>query len=141
MLGDIFGSLFAWSWTGHGALTGFAIAYAIGRLVSAGRTYILQRIDSVYNDMRKEGVYASKGGSGNVYFDPNEASQIQKEYSDDSGSIPAEVTHAFYVFSSLPSTVQCEDLHAGNIPWGVGEVLDSTGQVRHFMRSRPEVSS
>ena len=40
-----------------------------------------------------------------------------------------------FLFRGLPGIVQRTDLHVGNIPWGVGEFLDSNGQVRHFMRS------
>jgi hypothetical protein len=139
MLIDTLAPLFAWSWSGHGQLTSIAIAYAIAKLISASKSYVLKRIDNIYTDMKKDGAY-SGDGIDNFYFDEGGASAIQKEYPA-AGSLSGEVTHASYALSTLPGIVQREDLHIGNIPWGIGEFLDSTGQVRHFMRSQPEISS
>src|SRR5262249_25006802 len=64
-----------------------------------------------------------------------------KDVGRDREPSPGQVEAALRtLLAGLPGKVQRADLHAGNIPWGVGEILDSNGQVRHFMRSTQQTT-
>jgi hypothetical protein len=80
---------------------------------------------------------------GNATFDDGQTSaekslhnRIQQEQ-----AIPDSVASTMMVrlFSDVPSRVQWEDAHLGNIP-SIDEKLERDSQVRHFMRSRADVT-
>jgi hypothetical protein len=133
MLLDPFAPLFAWSWTGHGALTSIGVAFAILKLITLGKSAVLAQLARLNTEVWR---YDDEGGP-----DTTREAEITKIVSDATGSMPGDAAQVAALFSDVPTRVQVEDIHYGNIPWGVGEALDSTGQVRHFMRSRPEVTS
>jgi hypothetical protein len=108
------------------------IAYAIIQLVRLGKSEVLRRFDELFHE------YKDPDGETT---DGSKSLDIQDEYAKEYGSVPNDVCHLAYLFSGLPRRVQYEDIHIGNAPWGIGEALDATGQVRHFMRSRPEITS
>jgi hypothetical protein len=121
--------LFAWSWDGHGNLTTLALAAAIAQLIRLGKSDLMKRFFRLYralpqmpsDPMRKPNLYE------NVDRDPTPPNvQMQSALQ--------------FLFRELPGIVQRTDLHVGNIPWGVGEFLDSNGQVRHFMRSTSQTT-
>jgi hypothetical protein len=125
--------LFAWSWSGHGSLTAIGVAFAILRLITEGKTTILGRLAGLTSEVWR---YDDEGGP-----DTTREAEITKTVSDSVGSMPGDAAQVASLFSDLPTRVQVEDIHAGNIPWGVGETLDPlNGQVRHFMRSSPAVT-
>jgi hypothetical protein len=129
---DIFSPLLAWSWAGHGNLTSIGIGLAILKMITLGKSALLKQLGALSSGVWR---YDEEGP------DTVREAEITKQVSDADRSPPADAAAVARLFSDLPTRVQVEDIHLGNIPWGVGEALDSTGQVRHFMRSRPEVTS
>jgi hypothetical protein len=123
--------LFAWSWHGHGRLTALALAAAITQVARLGKSDLWKRLLRLYasyiTQMRQERGGQKHGLYKDVGTDP-EPSSGQVE------------TALGTLLAGLPGMVQRADLHPGNIPWGVGEFLDSNGQVRHFMRSTQQTT-
>jgi len=112
--------LFAWSWTGHGALTSAAVTAAISQFVTLGKSFLEKRFVEIYK----------------VWL----AFQLSKPESAGPPRTSAQDC-LLEMMAILPSRVQREDIHPANIPV-IGEPLNpKTGQVRHFMRSSASVSS
>jgi hypothetical protein len=105
--------LLAWTWTGHGQLTSYAVTAAIAQFFMLGKSFLENRFVEI------EKVW--KGVVGKT---------IAKDCLQD-------------MLDTLPGDVQREDIHPANFPyWHWGEKLNpSSGQVRHFMRSSIAVSS
>jgi hypothetical protein len=126
--------LFAWSWTGHGSLTGLALTAAIARFMPAATTFVLARLKQILS--------CQPSFDTALDFSP-------PSFRPPENPRPATEFEVAQLFGELPSIVQHEDIHAGNIPHipvpivgGLsGEYLDADGQARHYMRSRPDVSS
>jgi len=105
--------LLAWTWTGHGLLTSYAVGAAIAQFFMLGKSFLENRfveIEKVWKD-----------GFGKTFA---------KDCLQD-------------MLDKMPGDVQREDIHPANIPiWPLGENCNPTsGQVRHFMRSSLAVSS
>ncbi len=137
----MFTALFAWSWTGHGQLTAMGVTFAVAQFLILASKAVLKRfleIDAI--------MVAKNSGEGDL-------SPLRKERREESETvrglrdkpeqtIPAAVAGRVVarMLSDLPSRVQHEDIHAGNIP-SLGEFFERDSQVRHFMRSREDVTS
>jgi hypothetical protein len=116
--------LLAWSWDGHGQLTALAVAAALAQLVRLGKSDLMKRFLRLFRDFTR---FTREGGrTTNLYED------VERDPEPPGDQVQRALTS---LFAGLPGIVQRTDLHLGNIPWGVGEFLDSNGQVRHFMRS------
>ena len=116
------GPIFAWSWDGHG-LHALAMAAAIAQLMRLGKS----DLDERFLRLHREFVRFTSGGG--------RTTNLYETWTDPVPSGEQIQPALRFLFRGLPGIVQRTDLHVGNIPWGVGEFLDSNGQVRHFMRS------
>ena len=117
--------LLAWSWDGHGSLTATAVASAVAYFVRVARPELLSRFDLLRISM-------AAGRRENAFKNLATAPKP---------SVPHLTNVMTALFKPLPTIVQNTDIHVGNIPFfGLGEFLDSAGQVRHFMRSTPGTS-
>jgi hypothetical protein len=122
--------LFAWSWAGHGQMTVGAIVIAIARLIPLGKVTVMQRLNQF--------------GALQAGFDKNTFGSTPSKKSAERieavvkgvehHSLTAMQENLIHLFEDLPSLVQEQDLHIGNIPV-IGEHLEKDAQVRHFMRS------
>jgi hypothetical protein len=122
--------LFAWSWDGHGSLTALALATAITQVARLGKSELGKRL------LRLRANYTTFMTTGR-----GQKSGLYKDVGTDPEPSPGDVEAALKpLMAGLAGMVQRADLHAGNIPWGIGEFLDSNGQVRHFMRSTKETT-
>jgi hypothetical protein len=156
MLLDLFPPLFAWSAEGHAALTSLAFTGALARLITHKNGYLFQQIHRHYAALVTYGVYspfvvlyhaAGKAACRLIteHVDPNlkTADLDGSNFRRDMNANPVVRGHydreVAYLFEDLPEIVVDEDVHPGNIP-GIGEKLQHDSQVRHFMRSRPDVS-
>lgn len=124
-------SLFlAWSWFGHGQLTQIALAYGISQFVALRKIFVLKRLrqfEAVQSAIETD-VLGSPG------FPPTET-EVNKFLEELERHPPSDVEKQLSrLLSALPSWVQEEDIHRGNIP-GIGESLEKDSQVRHYMRS------
>jgi hypothetical protein len=129
-----FAPFFAWSWTGHGTLTSVGVGVAIMQLITFGKSAILAQLAKLNKEVWH---YDDEGGPDAV-----REAEITKQVADEIGSMPGDAAAAAALFSDLPTRVQVEDIHPTNIPKvGAWIDLDSTGQVKHFMRSKEQVSS
>ena len=120
----MFEPMFAWSWDGHGQLTTVALLTAISQLVRLGKSDMMKRFVRLAREKKRIDFGAQR--STNLY---------DKVDQDPVPSVDQAQETLRTLFDGLKGIVQRTDIHAGNIPWGVGEFLDSNGQVRHFMRS------
>ncbi len=111
--------LFAWSWGGHGQITTAAIGLTISAMIQLRRIDLSTKLIELAKKVRS---FKTTGGN----FDGPQVVDLGSALK--------------YLLNDLPQYVQEVDLHAGNSPIG-GELLDSTGQVRHFMRSKENVTS
>lgn len=136
----MFTALFAWSWTGHGQLTAMGVTFAVAQFLILASKALLKRfleIDAI--------IMAKQTGEGDLSplrKDRREESETVRGLRDKpEQAIPAAVAGRVVarLLSDLPGRVQREDLHAGNVP-SLGEKLERDSQVRHFMRSRPDVT-
>jgi hypothetical protein len=119
-------TLIAWSWDGHGRLTTLALAAAINQLLVLGKSDLLKRIYRLFQASINVLVQEYGSSGSHLYKGLDDAPVPSTDQCR--GALNS-------LFVSLPLKVQETDLHLGNIPWGIGEFLDSNGQVRHFMRS------
>jgi hypothetical protein len=124
--------LFAWSWDGHGRLTALALAAAISQLVRLGKSDLMKRIYRLFQESIQDVAQEYGSPTSHLYKDLDKAPVPSTDQSRSALNS---------LFSSLPGRVQTADIHLGNIPWGIGEFLDSNGQVRHFMRSTEKTSA
>jgi hypothetical protein len=123
--------LFAWSWDGHGRLTAMALAAAITQVARLGKSDLWKRLLRLYTNYITQMREEWGGKQSGLYQD------LGKDPEPTSAQVEAALGT---LLAGLPGKVQRADLHMGNIPWGVGEFLDSNGQVRHFMRSTPQTT-
>jgi hypothetical protein len=131
---DHFSLLFAFSSDGHTQLTCIGIALAIARLIASRQAAIVAVLGKLGAKQEDRDDFDDSGSS--------DLDGIKDDYRKEMGSITADAGHALSLFWDLPGRVVDQDVHLGNIPWfGLGEKLEHDSQVRHFMRSRPEVSS
>jgi hypothetical protein len=120
----------AWSWFGHGQLTEMGLAFAISQFVNLRKMFVLKRLKKF--ETVQSAIEADTLGSPG--FPPTEK-EVNKFLEDQEKHTPTgEEQSLVRLFSELPSWVQEEDLHRGNIP-KVGEWLEKDSQVRHYMRS------
>jgi hypothetical protein len=138
----MFTALFAWSWTGHGQLTEMGVIFAIAQLIALGSKSLLKRFVDIEN-MRTAKREEMKRLPGNATFDAGQTAaekSLNARLQQEQG-VPESVVRTVMVrlFSDLPGRVQTEDIHLGNIP-SIGETLERDSQVRHFMRSRADVT-
>jgi hypothetical protein len=125
--------LFAWSWTGHGLLTAAALTVVIARWAPLASTYLLTRLKQI--------LLCQPSYDLALNFSP-------PSFAPPTTPVPATAIDLQRLFGDLPLFVQKADIHAGNIPnipipvIGIlsGQYLDPDGQVRHYMRSRPNIS-
>jgi hypothetical protein len=156
MLDALFTPLFAWSSHGHAELTSLGLAVAIAKLVASGKTYFLRQL-SKYRV--KIGSYGSAEEGMAISEGAGEAGgQYIIQHTEDPALVPDDLDRGAVrralnlegvalsdadveiFFAPLPGIVVFEDIHLGNIP-NHGEQLERDSQVRHFMRSRPDVTS
>jgi hypothetical protein len=150
----MFALLLGWSWTGHGQLTELALALAIAKLLPMGKVFILKRLGQIaqLKSIVKEAAFgalkSTLGLGGNLFKSAVEDAaasrvpQLAKSKQEITTLLskldnhPAGLNEQELVrlFGDLPSRVQEEDLHIGNIP-NVGQYLEKDSQMRHFMRS------
>ena len=120
----------AWSWFAHGQLTQMALAYAISQFAALGKPFVLKRLrqfEAVQSAIESDAL-------GSPGFPPTEK-EVDKFLVELENHPPTTVENQVVrLFSALPSWVQEEDIHRGNIP-GIGESLEKDSQVRHYMRS------
>jgi hypothetical protein len=120
----------AWSWFGHGELTEMALAVGISQFVNLGKTFVLKRLkkfETVQSAIETEVL-------GRPGFPPTEK-EVNKFLEDQDKHPPTGAEQSLVrLFSELPSWVQEEDIHRGNIP-KIGEWMETDSQVRHYMRS------
>jgi hypothetical protein len=125
-----FSFFLAWSWFGHGQLTQIALGFGISQFVALGKTFVLQRLrqfEAVESAIETDAL-------GSPGFPPTEK-EVNKFLEELEHHPPTSVERQLVrLFSALPSWVQEEDIHRGNIP-GIGESLEKDSQVRHYMRS------
>ena len=120
----------AWSWFGHGQLTEMGLAFAISQFVNLRKMFVLKRLKKF--EAVQSAIEADILGSPG--FPPTEK-EVNKFLEDQEKHAPTgEEQSLVRLFSELPSWVQEEDLHRGNIP-KIGEWLEKDSQVRHYMRS------
>jgi hypothetical protein len=134
--------LFAWSWGGHGQMTVAAIALAIARLIPLGKVAVMRRL----NQFGKLRAGADRGSFGST---PSKqaAARIEADLKGIDGQSPTTMQqNLIHLFEDLPSIVQEQDLHLGNLPY-VGEYVgyipiigagQQNAQIRHFMRSHKD---
>jgi hypothetical protein len=120
----------AWSWFGHGQLTEMALAYGISQFAILRKLFVLKRLrqfEAVQSAIEEEAL-------GQPGFPPTE--KEVKKFLEDQVKRPSTSAEQSLVrlFSELPSWVQEEDIHRGNIP-KIGEWMEQDSQVRHYMRS------
>ncbi len=132
---------FAWSWEGHGQLTCGVLAFAIARLVPMGKTYVMKRLNE-FAALRTAIETAALGSAG---YRPTE-NQVTDYLKRVEGQAPNVMQqNLIRLFDGLPTMVQEEDLHIGNIP-NIGKVpiigkpIAKDAQIRHFMRSTEETT-
>jgi hypothetical protein len=138
----MFSALFAWSWTGHGQLTEMGVAFAIAQFLIHGSKSVLRRFFDIENMRTKQREELKRrpgsatSDSGQISAEKSMRTRLEQEQ-----IVPESVARTVMVrlFSDLPQRVQTEDIHPGNIP-SVGETLERDSQVRHFMRSRADVT-
>jgi hypothetical protein len=142
---EVFAPVFAWNWFGHGELTSLGLGLAMARLIVMGKTYILERFRRLatpgdWENARRQEIedkFRSEMGSAPTAEDRGTGFKVYP---------PSPADYPIVLFSGLPHKVQMADLHAGNVVGyvfgaGAGERAETDSQVRHFMRSRPEVTS
>lgn len=138
----MFSALFAWSWTGHGQLTEMGVVFAIAQFLIQGSKAVLKRCFDIEN-MRTKKREEVKRLPGSATSDAGQtaAEKGLKDRLQQDQTVPESVSRTVMIrlFSDLPGRVQFEDIHLGNVP-SVGETLERDSQVRHFMRSRAEVT-
>jgi hypothetical protein len=119
-------TVLAWSWDGHGRITALALAAAINQLILLGKSDLMKRIYRLFQQSINVLVQEYGSSGSHLYKD---LEKVPVPSADQSRNALNRLMVA------LPGKVQETDIHLGNIPWGIGEFLDSNGQVRHFMRS------
>jgi hypothetical protein len=120
----------AWSWFGHGQLTEAGLAFAISNFVALGKVYVLKRLHEF--QAIKSGIETSALGSPG--FPPTEK-EVNRFLTELEKRSPTPTEESLVrLFDDLPTRVQEEDIHRGNIPV-IGEYLEEDSQVRHYMRS------
>jgi hypothetical protein len=131
--------LFAWSWSGHGQMTVAAIAVAISQLIPIGKMAVMRRLNQ-FGALRADADRGSFGPSTSKQT----AARIEAKLKQVEVQAPTTMQqNLIHLFEGLPSIVQAQDLHLGNLPY-VGEYVgyipiigvgQQNAQVRHFMRS------
>jgi hypothetical protein len=122
--------ILAWSWFGHGQLTQIALAYGISQFVALSKPFVLKRL-SQFEAVQSAIETDALGSPG---FPPTE-NEVNKFLEEQEKHPPTGVERQLVrLFSALPTQVQEEDIHRGNIP-GIGENLEKDSQVRHYLRS------
>src|SRR5262249_40662948 len=109
----MFDPLLAWSWTGHGQLTALGLAWAISKLVPLGKTFVLQRLHQ-FSAIRQAIEIDSLGTPGFPPTDKEVADELKKIENHSPSMMEQSL---ILLFDDLPSRVQTEDIHVGNIPW------------------------
>jgi hypothetical protein len=124
----MFDCVFAWSWTGHGELTTLGVALAISQFVMVAKSTMLAKLHrfSVVKRNIRDGYADEK-------LIKDELARLEKH---PPSSVEQDLV---FLFDMLPSSVQEEDLHLGNIP-RIGDHLETDSQVRHYMRSNSTVT-
>jgi hypothetical protein len=132
--------LFGWSWGGHGQMTAGAIVFAIARLIPLGKVLVMKRLNE-FGALRlasDKNTFGSTPGK-------KEGERIEAIVKGVEHHAPTTMQqNLIHLFEDLPSLVQEQDLHIGNLPV-VGEYLGQipiigplagkNPQIRHFMRS------
>jgi hypothetical protein len=139
MITDTFTTLWAFSSDGHYQLTCMGVALAVARLLLQGKTGLVTQLGELYQSAKKS--LEAESSWKQIAMEP-----IKKAYRDEMDSLPDNAETALHLFFDMPDRVVSEDVHTGNIVGyvagaGAGEASERDNQVRHFMRSRPEVSS
>jgi hypothetical protein len=120
----------AWSWFGHGQLTEMGLAFAISQFMNLRKLFVLKRLRQ-FEKVQSAIETAALGSPG---FPPTEK-EVNKFLEEQEKRSPTDTEQSLVrLFSELPTWVQEEDIHRGNIP-KIGESLEKDSQVRHFMRS------
>ena len=120
----------AWSWFGHGQLTEMGLAFAISQFMNLRKLFVLKRLGQ-FEKLQSAIETAALGSPG---FPPTEK-EVKKFLEEQEKRSPTDTEQSLVrLFSELPTWVQEEDIHRGNIP-KIGESLEKDSQVRHFMRS------
>ena len=120
----------AWSCFGHGQLTEMGLAFAISQFMNLRKLFVLKRLRQ-FEKVQSAIETAALGSPG---FPPTEK-EVNKFLEEQEKRSPTDTAQSLVrLFSELPTWVQEEDIHRGNIP-KIGESLEKDSQVRHFMRS------
>jgi hypothetical protein len=127
--------LFAWNWVGHGQLTSMALGLAIAHFIPAASKLVLKRLKFIAD--WRSGINQSTFGRPD--YPPSEREVAKYVQEVEKGPISPSAATLIRAFFDLPGSVQEQDIHRGNIP-SIGESLEKDSQVRHFMRSRPDVT-
>jgi hypothetical protein len=116
------------------------VAFAIAQLLIHGSKALLKRFFEIEN-MRTAKREEVKRLPGSATADAGQVAAEKSLKDRLAQEVPDSVARTVLVrlFSDLPGRVQKEDIHLGNIP-SIGESLERDSQVRHFMRSRADVT-
>jgi hypothetical protein len=155
---DLFSPLFAWSAHGHATLTSMAFAGALARLITHRDGYLFQQVRKHYSALVTYGVFSPfvvvYHAAGNTACrtvtkvageappaEDVDGTLLRREMDANPVVHRAFDRNVAYLFEDLPGIVVNEDVHLGNLPGKAGEFFDANGQVRHFMRSRSDVTA
>jgi hypothetical protein len=136
-----------WSSHGHAELTSQGVALGLAHLITYGKDFVYKQMAKFYSHIKQQDYDYSIvdfGITGHV--DPNltvqdvDGENARKALEEDAALFAKYDVNLGNLFGNLPALVVNEDVHMGNIP-NVGEALEHDSQVRHFMRSRAEVTS
>jgi hypothetical protein len=120
----------AWSWFGHGQLTEMGLAFAISQFINLRKLFVMKRLGQ-FEKVKSAIETAALGRPG---FPPTEK-EVDKFLEEQEKRAPTDMEQSLVrLFDDLPTWVQEEDIHRGNIPQ-IGEWLEKDSQVRHYMRS------
>jgi hypothetical protein len=137
--------LFAWSSHGHAQLTNMGVAIALARMVAFGATYFIRQANKYSINLLSYGQNASGQLIDRAVGDAASLGMV-KHYNPDFTNADVDGTEfrkslAEELKASVdPANAMNLLSDLGNIP-GKGERLEHDSQVRHFMRSRDDVTS
>jgi hypothetical protein len=125
--------MLAWSSSGHVDLTSFSVASAVVNLIRFASKELVTKLAILGMVKKRYGLALDEFGGGGYSPDIKISSLKSRHHlTEDDIRI---------LLWGLPKEVANEDLHLGNIPWGIGERVDKNGQVRHYMRSEPKTTA
>jgi hypothetical protein len=136
-----------WSSHGHAELTSWGVAHALTHLVTEGKTFVYRQMVRYYQRIRPTpGLFDGVDPLVASAVDPNltpadwDGENVHNDLQDDAALFQPYNLNLVALFGRLPAIVIGEDVHPGNIPHA-GEFFEHDSQVRHFMRSRDDVTS